>query len=108
MTHELKVQPPYFDALLSGDKTFELRRNDRGFQRGDRLRLLEWDPNFGFSDAGRYTGRRLLVEVTYVLSGPWLQPDHVAMAIRRVTASDFVGEAGMGPSPSEPPTGGTA
>jgi len=40
--HELKVVPPYFDALVSGAKTFEVRRNDRGYQRGDLLRLREW------------------------------------------------------------------
>lgn len=42
--HELKVAAPYFDALVSGAKTFEVRRNDRGYQRGDVLRLREWHP----------------------------------------------------------------
>lgn len=31
MDHELKIYPKYFDAILSGEKTFEIRRNDRGF-----------------------------------------------------------------------------
>lgn len=43
-THDLKVAPPYFDALVSGAKTFEVRKNDRGYQRGDLLRLREWHP----------------------------------------------------------------
>lgn len=41
--HVLKVVPPYFDALLDGTKTFEVRRNDRGFQKGDQLILWEYD-----------------------------------------------------------------
>jgi len=40
-THKLKLPEPYFSAVFSGDKTFEVRRNDRGYQRGDTLVL--WD-----------------------------------------------------------------
>lgn len=45
--HVLKVVAPYFDALLDGSKTFEVRRNDRGFQRGDLLILWDYDPTPG-------------------------------------------------------------
>ena len=34
MTHELKTLPKYFDAIVVGEKTFEVRRDDRGFQKG--------------------------------------------------------------------------
>lgn len=40
-THTLKLPEPYFSAVLSGEKTFEVRRNDRGFQRGDTLVLQD-------------------------------------------------------------------
>ena len=40
--HDLKVAAAYFDALESGEKSFEVRRDDRGFQRGDVLLLREW------------------------------------------------------------------
>lgn len=43
-THELKVEPPHFDALMDGSKTFEVRKNDRGFQAGDALKLWDFDP----------------------------------------------------------------
>lgn len=43
--HVLKVVPPYFDAIVSGAKTFEVRRNDRGYQCGDVLSLREWHPD---------------------------------------------------------------
>ena len=41
--HELKILPEYYNAVRCGDKRFEIRKNDRGFHRGDILRLKEWD-----------------------------------------------------------------
>lgn len=52
--HELKSWPKYFEASLHGEKNFEVRKNDRDFQRGDRLTLREWNP-----DTKEYTGRTL-------------------------------------------------
>lgn len=40
-THTLKLPEPYFSAVLSGEKTFEVRRNDRAYQRGDVLVLQD-------------------------------------------------------------------
>ena len=38
-THELKIQQCYLDRILSGQKRFEIRFNDRDFQVGDYMRL---------------------------------------------------------------------
>lgn len=59
-THELKLWTDFFEDTYR--KPFELRRNDRGFQVGDRLHLREWD-----KDAQAYTGRECMREVLYVL-----------------------------------------
>ena len=40
--HELKIWPEYFDPVEAGLKTFEIRKNDRGFAMGDRLLLREF------------------------------------------------------------------
>lgn len=70
MDHELKTWPPFFQAIVDGRKTFEVRRNDRGFQAGDRLRLREWDPSESMQPVSfRYSGREVHVLVTYVLTG---------------------------------------
>lgn len=61
MIHELKTLPEYFEAVRKGDKTFELRENDRDFKVGDYLALNEWDGE-------KYTGRTTLVEVIYILN----------------------------------------
>ena len=47
MTHELKIQKQWADAKLAGEKPFEIRRNDRGFQKGDTVRYKVIDPKTG-------------------------------------------------------------
>lgn len=44
MTHRLKIQRQWADAKLAGEKTFEIRKDDRGFQKGDTVRYLVVDP----------------------------------------------------------------
>lgn len=67
-THELKAWPQYFQAVLDGRKTFEVRKNDRGFEVGDELHLVEFDPNPD-PDEPNFSGRHLHARVTYVLVG---------------------------------------
>lgn len=75
--HVLKVEPPYMDALLDGSKPFEVRQNDRGYQRGDALRLREYDRTRGnhencgdrYCRLDPFTGREVTLTVTYVYSG---------------------------------------
>ena len=40
-THYLKTKEPYFLAIRDGEKNFEVRRDDRGFQRGDTVVLVK-------------------------------------------------------------------
>lgn len=71
--HELKTWKEYFEPILSGDKTFEVRKNDRDFKVGDLLVLIET----GLGGAGMTdhdlthvpTGRSLEAVVTYILPG---------------------------------------
>lgn len=64
-THELKCEQPWFEAVWSGHKPFEIRKNDRNYQPGDLLVLREcWIDNDG---ATHYTGREATRVVTYVL-----------------------------------------
>ena len=34
--HAIKIKEVYFKAVLSGEKTFEIRKNDRPHQRNSR------------------------------------------------------------------------
>jgi hypothetical protein len=86
-THALKVEPPYFDALVDGSKPFEVRRNDRAFQRGDLLRLQEWGPipcskTFCKDTHGTgYTGREVRRWVTYVYAGDPRWPHALGLGV---------------------------
>ncbi len=57
MNHILKCWPGFFDAVDSGDKTFEVRLDDRGFKVGDRLTLRRWQPCSEIKDGGHYVQR---------------------------------------------------
>lgn len=61
--HDLKIWPEYFEAVLDGTKTWELRRRDRDFRVGDTVSLNEFNPA-----SGLFTGRTTLHRITYVLS----------------------------------------
>ena len=39
--HELKIKEEYWNAILRGDKTFELRKNDRDYQVGDLIHFIK-------------------------------------------------------------------
>ena len=39
--HYLKLSDKYFDAVKNGVKTFEIRKDDRGYRVGDTL-VLQW------------------------------------------------------------------
>ena len=60
MTHELKILPKYYEEVLNGNKTFELRKDDRDYKINDVLRLKEWDETY-------YTGRTFICTVKYIL-----------------------------------------
>jgi len=61
--HDLKILIPYFEEVIKGNKTFEVRKNDRDYQLGDILALKE------FERGGGHTGREVKAEVTYMMKG---------------------------------------
>lgn len=70
--HTLKTDPEVFAAVLSGEKTFEIRLNDRDFKVGDALHLLETASTGAEMKAGApltYTGRKAFRTVSHVLTG---------------------------------------
>ena len=72
--HKLKTWPPYFQAMLRGDKNFELRTNDRDFKSCDYLILEEWDPK-----TKHFSGRILVRRVDYVLQGAFGLPENMCI-----------------------------
>ena len=77
--HNLKTWPEYFNGIVSGAKTFEVRKNDRGFNVGDTLIFEEYNPeNF------EYTGRQWMATVSYLLPGGQfgIAVDYCVMGLR--------------------------
>lgn len=68
--HDIKCWKEPFEAIESGDKTFEYRFNDRNYEVGDVLHLLEWD-----HISHEYTGNILWKEVSYILKSGYGLPD---------------------------------
>lgn len=60
--HDLKILPEYFEAVIDGDKTAEIRKSDRDFNVGDELWLQEWDGK-------DYTGRVIVREISHIVKG---------------------------------------
>lgn len=74
--HYIKILPQYYKAVKRGDKTFEVRKNDRNYQTHDVLHLQEWLN-------GEYTGRVIVAEVTYLLNDAnFCKEGYVIMSIR--------------------------
>jgi hypothetical protein len=85
--HELKTWPEFYRHLVSGEKTFELRKDDRGFRVGDVLWLREWQRLSVNPTTGEYTGRESRYRVTYVLSGIGIEPGYVVLGIAALAAA---------------------
>lgn len=85
--HTLKSWPQFFDPIIAGVRTHELRRNDRRFVVGDLLDLREFDP-----DALTYSGRSVQATITSItstvepcaVSDEALNPDFCILSVRLV------------------------
>lgn len=58
---EKNIDPEYFQEILDGKKTYELRLNNFEISEGDTLRLIEW-----YRDTGELTGRMIEKKVGFV------------------------------------------
>lgn len=98
--HTLKLNDRYFDAVANGIKTFEIRKNDRGFHVGDTLELYRVANNGKYICGGTYNGEVLTdyniregmtpveVKVKYILTHDdfpdGIPEGYVVMSIERV------------------------
>lgn len=81
-THKLKLNIDFCDAVLSGAKTFEIRKNDRDFKMGD---LIEFKPVDNDGEEGYHEIENHIYRITYVLSGWGLKDNYVVLAIKEET-----------------------
>jgi hypothetical protein len=88
--HILKTWADYWDAIERGEKPFEVRRDDRGFQKGDVLvlrRMVKHHTHGWIEDRSHSDNRPhdLHRKVTYILTGGQfgIEPGFVVMGLRK-------------------------
>lgn len=85
-----KILPEYFSAILSEQKTFELRKDEDDIQVGDLLVLREWDGE-------KYTGRAINAYAMYVLRNApqyGLMEGYCIIGIRTLLPCPYIREDG--------------
>lgn len=75
--HELKLQKEFCDDVYNGIKTFEIRMNDRGYQKGDEIRFIPVEHSLEID----HPLRDCIFVITYVLNGWGLKNGFVCLAI---------------------------
>lgn len=79
--HELKIMKQFADAIWDGSKTFEIRKNDRGFNAGDLVRFKCCD--YVYDEIDHPINDATFI-ITYVISGWGIQERYVVFSIEEV------------------------
>lgn len=85
MTHYIKIDNSYADAVLEGRKNFEVRLNDRGYNSGDYVCFLVMENGFR-NFTHKLDGE--VYRITYVHSGLGLKEGYVVFGIEKVAKED--------------------
>ena len=78
--HELKIKSEYYIDVRNGQKTFELRKNDRDYEEGDLI-------TFNCIDSANNPKDGALYKITYILKDVpqyGLDADYCILGIKRV------------------------
>lgn len=79
-THRLKILDSFANDVLDGSKSFELRYNDRNYQRGDYVKFVVVDED---GDRQTHPLNDVLFRVVYVLGGWGLKDGYVALGLKK-------------------------
>lgn len=83
--HELKIQERFVKPILDEEKRFEIRKNDRCFQKGDLVSFTVVDNNNCKSSELSYKYwefERMDFEITYIISGWGLRNGYVVFGFK--------------------------
>lgn len=84
--HNLKLRVDFADDVCMGRKNFEVRKNDRGFLKGDTVKFSCVDKS-GLPIPHVINDK--VYEITYVLSGWGIKDGYVVFGIREILGSDI-------------------
>ena len=80
--HEIKLNEEFCDVVYCGEKNFEVRENDRGYQKGDRIKF---NPITNMGLLFFHPIENKTYEITYVLSGWGIKEGYVVFGIEEVS-----------------------
>lgn len=88
--HDVKLGATFFEDVKTGRKTFELRKNDRGYKEGDTIVLHEYKD-------GATTGRTITKKIVYMLEDfTGLEDDYCILGLGAVEETLQEAAAGAG------------
>lgn len=93
--HILKIKEEYFKEVLRGNKTFELRKNDRDYQVGDLIHFLSVNGENLIIGNPAYN-EKLVFQITYILKDVaeyGLDKDYCILGIKKLDDIKAVEEA---------------
>jgi hypothetical protein len=79
--HKIKLREEFADAVLYGDKTFEVRENDRGYQKDDLVQFKVIDRSLVPIS---HPITKETYRITYVLNGWGIEQNYVVFSIKNV------------------------
>ena len=83
-THRIKILDEFADDVLEGRKPFEIRENDRGYQKGDHV-IFSVITKAGM-DCKDHGLNSKEYEITYILNGWGIKNGYVVFGIREAEA----------------------
>lgn len=84
MTHNIKIRESFAEAVFLGIKTFEVRKNDRGYQKGDLVYFTVLYDSDGLEMTNHPLAKQCY-EITYVLNGWGIEDGYVVFGIKKIT-----------------------
>ena len=86
MTHELRLNINFCDAVYNGRKSYDIRRNDRGFQTWDHIKFIPFVP--GQTDPEKmYPEHPIKTQeyiITHMMSGWGIENGYVVLGIKKI------------------------
>lgn len=83
--HNLKILNDFADAVAAGDKPFEVRNNDRGYQKGDYIKFQAIDKS---ETPNPHCINDKLYLITFVMNGWGIKTGYVVLGIKESDGSN--------------------
>ena len=82
MIHNLEICENYVEPILAKEKNFDIRINDKEFQKGDYINYTEHSATTGQNNKNRLKDK--IFKITYVHSGYGLEKDFVILGFKEI------------------------